>query len=219
VDRNKHAYFISGLGADRRAFKKIVLPPEFEVRYIDWIIPKRNEPFRDYCLRLAEPIDKTRDFVLIGLSFGGIVVTELTHVLKPAKSIIISSISSRRQMPGYFRIIGMLRIHRLVPVSLLKNAYGIAYWLFGTKTEDERKTLRRILKETNEVYLEWSINAILNWRCKEKPNGIFHIHGTKDKILPIRFVQPDETIKGGRHFMVLSRAEEVSEAIRKELNR
>ena len=60
------AYFISGLGADRRAFKKIILPPEYDIKHIDWISPLRDEPFKNYCLRLAEQMDTTREFVLIG---------------------------------------------------------------------------------------------------------------------------------------------------------
>jgi pimeloyl-ACP methyl ester carboxylesterase len=211
------AYFISGLGADHRAFKKIVLPPQFEIVHIAWITPMPNETFKDYCLRLTTSIDRTKDFVLIGLSFGGLVVTELTPLLHPKKTIVISSITSFQQMPWYFKLLGMLRIHKLIPVAFLKKQKRFAYWLFGTKTEEERKALSRIMDEIDEVYLKWSLHEILTWKVKEKAEGIVHIHGSADKILPVHLVDPDIKINGGGHFMVLTHAAEINEGLRREL--
>src|ERR1035437_7250589 len=91
-------YFISGLGADKRAFQKIKLPDSCSIQHLDWLIPMDNESLIDYTLRLAKPIDTRKPFALIGLSFGGIIVTELNKVLHPVKSIIISSVTIRSQL-------------------------------------------------------------------------------------------------------------------------
>jgi hypothetical protein len=39
---------------------------------------------------------------------------------------------------------------------------------------------------------------------------LYHIHGEKDKILPIRYTKPDVVVKNGSHFMVWTKAGEVS---------
>ncbi len=213
-----NVYFISGLGADKRAFQKIILPASFNTIHIDWILPIKNETLTNYSLRLAERIDTLRPFVLIGLSFGGIVACELTKVLTPVKSIIISSASSNKQIPWYFKLIGGLGINKIIPTRILKFKNYFTFWLFGAKTIEEKNLLAQILEDTDEVYLKWAINVILHWRNEEKPANIFHIHGTEDKILPIRFTQPDAIIKDGRHFMVFSKHDEVNKIINTQLN-
>jgi pimeloyl-ACP methyl ester carboxylesterase len=210
-------YFISGLGADKRAFKNIKLPDKFEIIHIDWLSPLDNETLTEYCLRLSDKIDRQKPFVLIGLSFGGIVVAELSKSLKPNKSIIISSASSSKQLPWFYKAIGWLRVHKLIPVALLKSANRLTFWAFGIKTADEKILITQILKDIDKVYLKWAINEILNWRSNEKPRNLLHIHGTDDNILPIRFVQPDIRINGGRHLMVLSMSDTINEILKTEM--
>ena len=65
-----NVYFISGLGADRRAFERIQLPPQFSVHHLDWIEPRKDESLNDYAMRLGEGIDTTKPFALVGLIHG-----------------------------------------------------------------------------------------------------------------------------------------------------
>ena len=39
-------YFVSGLAADKRVFKHIILPVGFETVYLDWITPLKNESLK-----------------------------------------------------------------------------------------------------------------------------------------------------------------------------
>ena len=76
-------YVISGLGADGSIFEYIQLPKKFtEIIYIDWEIPNYNESFENYVNRMAEKVDVSEKFCLLGYSFGGIMVQEI-HKLKP----------------------------------------------------------------------------------------------------------------------------------------
>ncbi len=88
-------YLISGLGADRTVFRNLIFSEGVKIHYLDWITPKTKESLRDYALRLAEGIDTSRTFCIMGLSFGGMLATEMTSVLKPQRTILISSISSK----------------------------------------------------------------------------------------------------------------------------
>lgn len=218
-DQTINAYFISGLGADKRAFQKIRLPQRFEIRHIEWISPLENEPLTDYCMRLAGQIDTAKPFVLIGLSFGGIVVAELAKKLKPLKSIIISSVPDSGQFPWYFKLAGRSGIHRIIPPRMLKSANGLTVYAFGIKSPEEKFLLSEIVKNIDEKYLKWAVNAILTWNSTEKPANLVHIHGTQDKTFPIRYVRPDIKIQGGRHLMVLSMADTINGVLEKELEK
>src|SRR5215831_6606770 len=116
------AYFISGLGADARVFEHIRLPEGYHPIHIGWIEPEENETLPHYAMRLAASIDTAEPFVLIGLSFGGMLVTEIAKVLKPASTILIASIPLSKHLPPYFHAAGKIGLHKLVPVSLMKSA-------------------------------------------------------------------------------------------------
>ena len=55
---------------------------------------------------------------------------------------------------------------------------------------------------------------MLNWRNTAESNGI-RIHGTKDKILPIKRKMNYEISNAG-HFMIVNRANEIGEILEKE---
>src|SRR3954471_14038187 len=115
-------YFIAGLAADKRVFKYIQLPTGCEAVFLDWISPEKEDTLPSYALRLASTINKEEPFALIGLSFGGMLATEIAKVYQPAVTILISSVPVSKELPGYFRMAGKMRLHKIVPVSLLKSS-------------------------------------------------------------------------------------------------
>ena len=115
-------YFISGLGADKRAFYKIKLPQGYQAVFLDWIVPLAGESFPDYAKRFSQSIKQDEEFVLIGLSFGGMLASEIAKIVSPKKLIIISSLSSYKELPWYFKLAGKLGIHRIISPSLYKQA-------------------------------------------------------------------------------------------------
>ncbi|HEU0063854.1 MAG TPA: hypothetical protein VFQ58_02445, partial [Flavisolibacter sp.] len=64
-------------------------------------------------------------------------------------------------------------------------------------------------------YLRWSINAVLRWQNEYRPERFTHMHGTSDKILPVKYTLADIRIRNGGHLMVYNRSAEVSEFINK----
>ena len=94
------------------------------------------------------------------------------------------------------------------------------HWLFGTKTEQEKKLLNEILADSDPVFTKWAIRRITNWQRNEKvPAKVLHIHGDADRIFPLKNVHPDYIISGGTHFMTVSKHKEVSKVIQKALNK
>ncbi|WP_093825084.1 alpha/beta fold hydrolase [Spirosoma endophyticum] len=97
-------YFISGLGADKRIFQKLVLPTFFEPVYIELLTPHQNESLPNYAGRMALSIDSIQPFYIVGISFGGMLATEIAKLIRPQKTILISSVSTSNQLPWYYHL-------------------------------------------------------------------------------------------------------------------
>jgi hypothetical protein len=206
-------YFISGLGVDERAFQKIKLSSHFTIHYLKWIKPFRNESIFGYVKRLSAAIDQSKPFALIGLSFGGMLASEMNQFLKPVRTIIISSAANCTELPWYIRCIRFAPLYKLLPEWLLTNPNRMFYYVMGIKTEDERMLMQSLLADTDIELLKWAIQAITKWHNKITVQDLIHIHGDADKLLPIKFTKTDCIIKGGEHFMIYSKAEEISELL------
>ena len=154
-------YFISGLGADRRAFQRLKLPDTIRVRHIDWIEPIGDEPLADYCNRLSKGIDRSEEFIIVGLSFGGIVTIEIAKVLQPKQVIIISSVSTREEFPFLYKLIGRLGLHQLAPSFLFKRPNILVYWFFGARTVGEKRLFKQFLSNSTPTFLRWAIDKVL----------------------------------------------------------
>ena len=206
-------YLISGLGADRTVFKNLTFSEEVKIHYLDWIIPNAKESLRAYALRLATGIDTSRTFCIIGLSFGGMLATEIASVLKPQKTILISSISSKFGLPWYYRIVSKIRINKLIPAIKPNGVPRFISSFFGVETKDEGLFFNQLMKRTDPHFSKWAIDSILTWDRIESPPGIVRIHGGKDRVLPIRDAKVDYMIPDGSHFMIFNRAESISEIL------
>ncbi|TDS12309.1 alpha/beta hydrolase [Sphingobacterium paludis] len=208
-------YIFSGLGADERAFQNIDFSG-LDIQHVKWLTPNNEESIRAYAKRLATQIIE-KEPILIGLSFGGIMALEVAKHIAVKRIILLSSAKKKDEIPIYFRLAGKIRLHFLLPTALLKKANCVNFWLFGTSTLADKKLLKDILSDTDVTFLRWALQQIVRWDNESTPCPIAQLHGTKDRILPIRFVNDADLIDAGGHFMVLNRAKEVSVFIRKHL--
>lgn len=211
------AYFISGLGADKRAFQKIHLPAGFESIFLDWITPEKNESLTAYAIRFSNLIQNDESFVLIGLSFGGMLASEIARIRQPLKTIIISSLASADELPWYFKKAGRLGLHKTIPINFFK-AVTLLNRIVGAGTPQDKAIIYHYVKNADPDFVRWSMNAIVNWNRHERLPGIIHLHGDHDHLLPARFTHPDYLIKNGGHLMVFNRAKEVNEILRRVLS-
>jgi pimeloyl-ACP methyl ester carboxylesterase len=210
------AYFLSGIGADQRAFQKIKLPEGYEPVYLDWITPEKDESITNYASRLCELISDD-DFILVGLSFGGMVATEIAKVKTPKKIIIISSVACYDELPWYFKKVGRMGLHKIVPIALLKMGTVINR-MMGVGTREDKQIVYDFVRTVDPSFIRWSLNAILTWNAHGRIPELVHVHGSKDHLLPCKYTHPDYLIENAGHLMVLNKAEEVNKAIFDALN-
>lgn len=212
---NNNIYIFSGLGADERVFQKLDLTG-LPVTFIQWIAPQQNETMEGYATRLLSQI-KTQKPILIGLSFGGMMAVEVAKQIETDKIILIASAKTKNEIPLYYRLAGKLKIHKLLPISLLKKLNFISTWIFGASSAFDKKLLKTILKETDSVFLKWAIDKIVCWTNQTQFKNLQHIHGTADNILPIRYVNCNFKITNGGHLMTLNNAAEITKRLRELL--
>ena len=102
-------YCFSGLGADRRAFQYLDFDQN-TVTHVPWIDALPNETVESYAKRMSSVIDTSKPFIIMGLSFGGMLCVEMTKFLKPSGVILLSSITGRHEMPIRMKITGFLKL-------------------------------------------------------------------------------------------------------------
>jgi hypothetical protein len=210
-------YFVSGLGADKRIFQKLVLPPSFHIHHIEWVPVSNVETMEAYCMRLAGQIDQTKPYSLIGVSFGGVVSIQLSKHLTPVQTVIISSFCYRQEVSKLYTFLGRIRLHQIFPTSFFLKPNGILYYLFGVRTREEKDLLKSILADTDPGFFRWAIDQLFLWNNSWRPETLIHIHGTADKILPYHENMKAIPVEGGEHLMVFSKAAIVSGILEEHL--
>lgn len=200
-----HVYFMPGMAAKSTIFEYISLPDDqFKMHLLDWIIPLKNESIQDYAKRLCDNIEY-ENVVLVGVSFGGIMVQEMAKFIETRKVIVISSVKTKYELPRRMKAMRALKAYHLIPDSFMADVDKLAKFAFG-KTATERIDLyRKFLYINDPSYLKWAIKQVVCWdQEKPLPNTV-HIHGDKDLVFPKRYIKECENVKGGTHIMVVNR--------------
>lgn len=213
---DKTIYLIPGVGATDRIFENLDLEG-FDVVHIKWPKHKKDETVQQYVKKLVPQIKTDTKPILIGMSFGGVVAVELSKLINPEKTIIISSIKTFHERPLKLMFLNSIKFHRLVSGKLLLKFRFWMQLLLGKLSNHDFKLIEEMLKDINVEFNEWAVDQVIHWNNETIPENIVHIHGTDDKIFPDYYVKDAILIKGGTHFMVVNRAKEISKILRKEL--
>ena len=209
-------YALSGLGADERAFHKLKLNGEFIP--IKWLEPEKNESLKSYAIRLGDHIDTSEEFVLLGLSFGGMLASELNKTLNPTLTILISTASTKRELPRYFSVVRFLRLYQVVPSSWFKPPGWIMSRYFRLKRNASRALIKEIIQDSDPKFIKWAIGAIMKWDNTTVPENVLRIHGVNDPVLTNRKLEGSITVGKG-HLIIFDQAEKISEVVNEKLKK
>jgi pimeloyl-ACP methyl ester carboxylesterase len=210
----KKVYFIAGLGADRRAFTFLDLS-FCEPVFVDWITPHLNETLGSYAQRLFATSIKDEEALIVGLSFGGMLATEIAKRYTKTTVIIISSAKTYKEIPGYLRMWRKFPVYNYFPTGRMKSSGKLILKILGAKGVEQRKLQHEIIQSSNPAFTKWAMHAIVCWDNTIVPTNVVHIHGSADRLLPYRYVQAHHTIANGEHVMVMDKASQVSELLKK----
>ena len=198
-------YLMPGLAASTAIFERITLPEDvFEIHLLEWEIPLDKESLANYAKRIAEKI-KQPNPVLIGVSFGGILVQEMARYIEARKIIVISSVKSNLEFPRRLKIAKTTKAYKLIPMSLLLNIENLAKFSFGEKINKRLKLYEKFLSVRDIGYLEWAVEKVILWDRISVDENVIHIHGDMDDVFPIKYIKNCIVVKGGTHVMILNK--------------
>ena len=198
-------YLMPGLASSTAIFERMALPEDtFEIFFLEWEIPMNNESLTNYAKRITEKI-KHKNPVLIGVSFGGILVQEMAKFVEPRKVIIISSVRSNLEFPRRLKIAKTTKAYKLIPMSLIANIESLAKFSFGEKVNQRLKLYEKFLSVRDIGYLNWAVEQVVLWDRTIIDETVIHIHGDADDVFPIKNIKKCIVVKGGTHIMILNK--------------
>lgn len=204
-----------GLGASSLIFEKIELPAAiFEVHVLDWFVPLENESLKSYAERMAKEV-LHKEAVLIGVSFGGILVQEMAQFLNPKKVIIISSVKSNTELPLKMKLAKMTKVYKLLPTSLLSDLEKLSKYMLGAIPKQRMEYYKKYLTITDKIYLDWAIEKVVSWDRTLIDDKVVHIHGDFDTVFPSQNINNFINVKNGTHVMILNRSKWFNENLPK----
>lgn len=206
-------YLIPGQGADHRLFNELQIDEAYEVRHIKYSTPEAEATMQSFAKKLAEQIDTNEKFILIGVSLGGMLATEMSQFLHPEKVIIISSAKSRKELPVRYRFQRALPFYKLVSPNMAQKGALFMQPIVEPDRDKHEEIFVSMLEDKDPLFLRRTIEMIIKWDRKTKPADITHIHGNNDHTIPIRNVNYNYIVEDGSHMMTLTRGAEISQLI------
>ncbi len=195
-------FVLSGIGGDERLFDR--QRAVRDIRPIRWIPPSdAREPLTHYAARLAREIRITEPFDLGGSSFGGMIALELARHLSPRRVFLFGSCRSPNAVAPSLRALrsltAMLPDRLLQPPRILQPL--IARW-FGATSQAQADLFAQMFVATPTAFVRWASRALLSWPgVAELPMPIHHVHGDRDRLIPLRRVEPDCVIPRAGHLL------------------
>jgi pimeloyl-ACP methyl ester carboxylesterase len=219
VSDSMNVYLFPGQGSDYRIFGNLNIGEGFNISYINYPVPDKNMNMQDYARLLAQQIDTNRPFILIGVSLGGMLCSELCNFLHPEKVILISSAKCRAELPARYKFMKYLPVNKIIPAGMLKAGAFVAQPLFERDRNKEKDTFKAMLHAKNSRFLKRTISMIVNWEQVVYSEKIIHIHGNKDHTLPLKRIKADYLVENGSHMMALTRGDELGKLIQQILSK
>ncbi|GEC77867.1 alpha/beta fold hydrolase [Flavobacterium aquatile] len=198
-------YFMPGLAASSSIFERIELPKDtFEMHLLEWFLPNKNESLQSYAKRMAEKV-KHDNAVLVGVSFGGVLVQEMAQFLNLKKLIIVSSVKCNAELPRRLKLAKTTKAYKLLPTGLMQDVELLTKYAFGDVLKKKLKLYEQYLHRREKDYLDWAIEQMVCWERVEVDAKVIHIQGDADEVFPVKNIKNFINIKGGTHLMILNR--------------
>jgi len=206
-------YAIPGLATTGKLFEHLKVKG-CDIKVLEWPQPEIGMKLQGYAKLFLSKIDTSKPFYLLGVSFGGMVCSELSHMVNARHVFLISSCKNKFEFPWTIRLQKFLPLYKLFSErALVLNAFKF-HWMLGFK-KDYRDTFREMINTMPHEYIRRSAHMIVNWDCEKMPKNCIHIHGKKDRLLYFSCVKADHAIENGSHAMIVYNAQEINELLSK----
>lgn len=200
-----HVYLMPGMATDSAIFKNLSLPEnKFKIHYLEWYIPEINESVESYAKRLLKFV-KEPNAVLVGVSFGGVIVQEMARHLDLKRLIIISSVKCSDELPSHMKFAAKTGMFKLIPTGLVNYVDYFEKVAVGSFLKQRARLYKQYISITDKQYLNWAIRNMVNWKCERPDERVVHVHGDRDEVFPVKNIRNAILVKGGTHIMIINR--------------
>ena len=210
-------YIFAGQGSDKRLFDSLTFDARYTVKFIDYGMPEKGITLKEFAKKLAKQIDTTQKFSLIGVSFGGMICSELNEFLNPERVIIISSAKNRYELPMGYQFQRVIPIYKIFPAVVLAAGAKFLQPIVEPDRNKQKATFKSMLSAKKPQYVKRTIAMIMTWDRVSNSKPIVHIHGTNDHTLPFSKVKATYIVPNGSHMIMLTRAKEINVLLDNEL--
>ena len=199
-------YLMPGMAANPTIFEYIKLPEDqFEIHWLEWMIPNTKETLESYAKRMIETHIKHDNIVLLGVSFGGILVQEMSKYLTLKKLFVVSSVKSKHELPKRMKVMKYTKAYKILPTQLVSNIDFLAKYTFGETITKRIELYKKYLSVNDKHYLDWAIKQVIEWDQEDPNEDAIYIHGDKDAVFPHSCIGNCIIVKGGTHIMVMNK--------------
>jgi pimeloyl-ACP methyl ester carboxylesterase len=175
------------------------------IHLLDWIDPQQNESLQSYASRLCEKITHNNP-VLIGVSFGGIIVQEMSRIISCKKVVIISSVKSYKEFPIHILLGRKSKAYKYFPTQWVDKTEDFIGFVFGPALRKRMKLHKYYLSVRDKKYLDWALHHFFQWEREEADPEVIHIHGSLDALIPVFNLKNYISVPGGTHALILIKA-------------
>lgn len=201
-------YCLTGLGADSSVFE--LLKINHPKVCIEWIPSFKWESMEEYAKRLCAQVDESEPFALLGVSFGGMLAVEMNKFIQPERTILVTSVARRSELPFWIKLVAKTRLNRMLPVFLFDSNPRWLIWYFGIKADWVKKMVYDIAKKADPAFTKLCIDKVLSWKNEWLPNHLVRIHASNDLLLPAPPNTKGIEINKAGHFAIIENANEIS---------
>ena len=206
-------YLFPDQGSDERLFDSLTFDSRLDIAHIKYPIPEKGSSIKQFAKRISTQIDTCRSYIFIGVSLGGMIISELNDFLTPEQSIIISSAKNRSELPFRYRFQKVIPLYKLVPPKLMLAGAKFLQPIVEPDRNKNKETFKSMLSSKHPLYLKRTVGMVINWERKISQTSIIHIHGTHDRTIPLRNIEADEIIQGGSHMMTLTQSSPINKIL------
>ena len=210
--------YISGIGADGRAFTKLDIQGEYEHVYTHWISFNASDSLESYVTRFIETYAITPQDVLVGLSFGGLIAQKISELVGNSKVVLVCSFRSKRDLRPLWHLCLRWKLYWLFPTFQIPLITPIVTISLNARSRESRQTTTAMLKDSDFRFIRWALKEIaVNDLSDTFKESFLILNGTRDLLVRTWQAKLTSIIKGGSHFMVFDRADQITPIIQEYL--
>lgn len=194
-------YCIPGMGANSLIFKKLDFGESYRLVFLEWEMPQKNESLEAYAERFSKKITEKKP-ILLGVSFGGVLVQEIAKLIDYECVILISSVKNVKEFSFLFKMIKFFRLYRILPFHFLFQQKKNKIFF-----KNERRFVEycKYMTFTQTHFLKWAIKELFLWKNTEVLPKTIHIQGDNDIIFPSKYIKNAVILEKSTHILIINR--------------